>query len=358
MMKKGLLLIGILVWAHALWAQPGAGPKPAPPQEGWNISTLTGLDLGQMSFNSNWAAGGINVLSINGQVDFSANYLKGLDEKTTKTIWLNNLKINYGVQRPEGFGTQKSVDNLKYNSTMATRISNDLFLSGDALYAGIITSLFTQVAPGYMLKYKLPDGSEVFWGQTPGFTVNPFTQGAINPRKGLQISNFMAPGYLWVRAGVRYLFSAMGKDAIFVQFAPISLKQTYLIDANIRLTKEELANPQLAAFDIYGTGGKTVKNSLGTTFDMDLMVPLVLLTPALKNVVFVSDIVFFTPYKDPALDLMGTFVLQGKINQYLSAKIMTHTIYNENIDTDFGKPGVQTGLQVMGNFGIGINLKF
>jgi hypothetical protein len=357
-MKKGILFICILAWTQALWAQPCAGPNPAPIKDGWRITTATGLNLGQMSFNSNWAAGGTNVLSVNGQIDFSANYLKDLGEKTTKTIWLNNLKINYGVQRSDGFGTQKSIDNLKYTSTLATRISKDLFASGDALYAGVITSLFTQIAPGYMLKFKLPDGSVVNWGQTPGFTANPFTQTTINPRKGLHVSNFMAPGYLWLRAGVRYLFSAMGQNAVFVQFAPLSLKQTYLIDANIRLTKEELANPQLAAFDIYGTGGKIVKNNLGTTFDMDMKLPLVLLTPTLQNIIFVSDIVFFTPYEDPALDLMGTFVLQGKINQYLSAKIMTHVIYNENIDTDFGRPGKQTGLQVMGNFGIGINLMF
>ena len=359
MMKKYLLIIATLAWTHTLWAQ--AGPQPAaksPIKEGWNVTTATGLNLGQMSFNSNWAAGGLNVFSINGQVDLTANYLKGLDEKTTKIAWVNNLKINYGVQKPEGFAVQKAVDNLKFSSMLAYRIAKDLIIPGDALYVGKITSLFTQIAPGYLHQFKLPDGTVVNWGQSEGFTNNPFTGDRINPRKGLRISNFMAPGYLWVRAGFRYLFSMKGQDAIFLQFAPLSLKQTYLIDSDIRLSKEQLANPQLAGFDIYGTGGKSVKTTTGTTFDVDLKLPLVLLTPALKNVIFVTDTVFFTSYEDPAFDMLASFVLQGKINKHLSAKIMTHMIYNNDVDTDIGKPGKQTGLQVMGNFGVGITLVF
>ncbi|MFT5375674.1 MAG: hypothetical protein ACI906_002501 [Candidatus Latescibacterota bacterium] len=356
-MKKYCALLALLLWAPALSAQQTGQAAPAP-QEGWDTSTTTSLSLGQMSFNSNWAAGGTDVFSANGNVHLAINHLTGIDG-SAKTAFVNTVNLNYGIQKAEGFSAQKSVDDLKASSMMAYRLGKDLLFGGDALYVGATVSLYTQMAPGYILTYVDGAGQTAYYGIPPNIVNNPNTGASINPRKGLKLSSFMSPGYVWTRAGIRYLFQIKGQDAIFFQVAPLAMKQTYVLDSDIRLTKENAQNPDLVrAFDIYGTRGKRLKTSAGATVDFDLKLPLSLVSAALQNISLATDNVFFFSYKDPGLDLMSTFALQGQINQYISANLTSNIIYNGNTDTDLSQSGTQTGFQFMSNLGIGLTLKF
>ena len=348
-------MIAILTWAQALWAQSDQVAQPPP--EGWDVKTKTMLNLGQISYNSKWAAGVTNVLSATGNINLTINYLKDV-EGTARVAFVNTIGLNYGVQKPEGFSIQKSSDNLQINSMAAYRIAKDLLFNGDALYLGGISSLYTQISPGYLVTFTDADGKTAYYGVAP-HVINPVTGGEINPRKGLKVSNFMAPGYLWVRGGFRYLFTVQGKGAVFFQFAPISLKQTYVADDEIRLSEAQAADPQFAAnFDIYGTGGKTVKTSTGSTVDLDIKAPLGLVTPALQNISLAANIVGFISYSDPVLDFLGSIALQGHINKYLAASVLTTFIYDDRVDTDLAEPGKQTGVQLTGTFGVGLTLQF
>ena len=354
-MKKGLLMIAILTWAQALWAQSDQTAQPPP--EGWDVKTRTMLNLGQISYNSKWAAGGTNVLSATGNINLTINYLKDV-EGTARVAFVNTIGLNYGVQKAEGFSIQKSSDNLRINSMVAYRIARDLLFNGDALYLGEISSLYTQILPGYLVTFKDATGSTAYYGVAP-HVINPVTGGEINPRKGLKVSNFMAPGYLWLRGGFRYLFTVKGKDVVFFQYAPISLKQTYVVDDEIRLSEAQAAIDSLVAnFDIYGTEGKTVKTSTGSTIDLDIKAPLGLVTPALQNISLATNVVVFISYSDPALDFLGSIALQGQINKYLAANVLTTFIYDDRIDTDLVKGGKQTGVQFTGMFGVGLTLQF
>lgn len=356
-MKNHLLLLAVLLWAATSGAQQSGQAAPAP-KEGWDTSTSTTLSLGQMSFNSNWAAGGVNTLSANGNINLAVNHLTGIDS-SPKTAFINNLNLNYGIQKPEGFSAQKSIDNLKVSSMLAYRLKKDLLFGGDALYIGATMSLYTQIAPGYILSYVDATGQTAYYGIPPNIVNNPNTGAPISPRKGLKVSNFMSPGYVWTRVGLRYLFQVKGQDAVFFQVAPLAMKQTYVLDSDIRLTKENARDPFLvSAFDIYGTRGKKVKTTAGSTIDFELKIPLSLVTPALQNISLATDNVFFFSFKDPGLDMLSTFALQGQINQYISANLVTNIIYNENTDTDLSESGAQTGFQFMGNFGVGLTLKF
>jgi hypothetical protein len=356
-MKNYLLLLAVLLWASTSGAQQSGQATPAP-KEGWDTSTSTTLSLGQMSFNSHWAAGGVNMLSANGNVDLAVNHLTGIDG-SAKTAFVNTIKLNYGIQKPEGFSVQKSVDDLKVSSMLAYRLKKDLLFGGDALYIGATMSLFTQVAPGYILSYVDDTGQTAYYGTAPANSSNPNTGATISPRKGLKVSNFMSPGYAWTRVGLRYLLQVGGQDAIFFQVAPLAMKQTYVLDSDIRLTKENARNPFFVSnFDIYGTRGKKLKTTAGSTIDFELKMPLSLVAPALQNIILVTDNVFFFSFKDPGLDMLSTFVLKGQINQYISANLMTNIIYNENTDTDLSQTGSQTDFQFMGNFGVGLTLKF
>ena len=348
---KNVLIFSVLFWTNLLWAQAGPATAPSSSPDGWKFNAKTTLNLGQMSFNSNWAAGGTDVLSINGEIDLSVGYVKGLENTSVKAAWINSIDLNYGVQKPKGFAVHKSVDNLKLTSTGAYRLASGVIFPGAALYLGGITSLFTQVSPGYMLSYKEPDGTVINWGYAP-FDINPISGKKIHPRKGLKNSSFMSPGYLWLRGGLRYAFSTAGQEVIFVQFAPVSLKQTYLINDDIRPSKKQLE--VIPEMDIYGTKGKTVKTHVGTTFDMHIKAPLSLVSSALKNMSLATEVTFFTNYDDPDWDFIGNLTLAGQINKHLSANLTTHAIYNGHTDTNFGKPGKQIGLQMMGNFGLGV----
>jgi hypothetical protein len=360
-MKRLLaLLIVSTVGISPIGAQQAgqADQASSAPKEGWDMTTTTTLGLGQTSVSSNWAAGGQNVLAANGNINLAINHLTGIDG-SAKTAFVNTLNLNYGIQKPEGFAAQKSTDDLKVSSMLAYRIAKDKLFEGDALYLGFTASLFTQVAPGYLLSYVNDTGQTAYYGIAPNIVNNPNTGALINPRKGLKVSSFMSPGYLWLRTGLRYMFKVQNQDAIFLQVAPLAMKQTYLLDSDIRPTKENAANPLfLQAFDIYGTAGKKVKTSAGSTIDLDIKMPLSMLSPSLANMFFVTDNVFFFSFKDPGLDMMSNIVLQGKINQHMSANFMTTIIYNENTDTDLTQSGTQTGFQFMSNLGIGLTLQF
>ena len=362
-MKKGLLIIAMLIWSHSLWAQS----DQAPPEEGWDATTTTMFNLGQMSYNSKWASGGSDVFSVSGDIDLDVNYTKVVDSlplgwevdlNTPRMVFANNVELIYGAQKKEGFGIHKSSDALKISSLAAYRIAKDVLFTGDALYLGELISLSTQFSPGYLVNFTDANGATAYYGVAP-YDVNPVTGQPINPREGLKVSSFMAPGSLHVRAGYRYLLTAQGKDLIMIQFAPVSLKQTYVLDDEIRLSETQIADAQFAAnFDIHGTLGKMVLTSFGSTVDLDINVPLGLVVPALQDLSLTSNIVFFTPYQNPSLDVVGKLAVQGKINKYISANFMTNFIYGNLADTDLTKPGKQKALQIKGNLGIGVVLQF
>lgn len=349
---KRIISISVLLINCVAFAQDA----PAP-QEGWDASTTTTLGIGQMSFNNNWAAGNTDVFSANGNVLFTLNYLKDV-EKTARTAFINTFNLTYGIQKPEGLAVQKSADNLQLTSMLARRISSDFASDGDALYLGITATLHTQIAPGYLLSFVDDTGANAYFGVAPN-TINPVTGGRLSPRKGLKVSSLMSPGYLWLRAGLRYLYQVQGKDAIYFQFAPVSIKQDYVLDGDIRLSKAQAADPvTLANFDIYGTRGKKISTSSGSTTDLNVQLPLAMFSDALKNLSVASNNILFVSYQDPSIDFYGSLVVKGQINKHIAAAISTDFVYNNEIDTDFSKTGTQTGLQVKGIVNIGLTLQF
>ena len=215
------------------------------------------------------------------------------------------------------------------------------------------------MAPGYITTYVDDAGQTAYYGIEPHIVIHPNTGTSINHKIGLKVSSFMSPGYTWTRAGIRYVLQIEGQDAVFFQVAPLSMKHTYVLDGDIRLTKENAQNPDLvSAFDIYSTLGKKLTTSKGLTVDFNLHLPLSVVSAALQNISLTTVNVLFYSYNDPGLDVMSTFALHGQINQYISANLTSTIIYNENTDTDLSQSGTQTGLQSMGNLGIGLTLKF
>lgn len=325
-MKKWLLISSILIWAASSFAQinPQAAPLQAP-EDGWKVNTNATLEVGEMTL-SNWAAGGQSTFSLKGNTSFHALYDKN------KILWHNTLDFSYNFYKTENRPLQRLNDNFIASSMLGYRLAAGKLIPGDVLHIGALVTLVTQVAPGY----------------DPRVQLNPLTGQPVDPGKGLKVGSFLSPGYLYTGAGFEYRFSVMKQDMIKMVYAPIMMKQTYVIDGDIRDLEEIMP--------IYGNNGKRVKTAVGTSLSIQLSAPLALISPSMQNLFFSTNSLCFVNYNDPALDLDATLTLTGKINKYLSALITTRFIFNDDTDTDLVATGKQKGLQFMGNFGIGLNI--
>jgi hypothetical protein len=144
------------------------------------------------SYFSQWAAGGINSLGINGLLNYSANYRRG------KNAWDNSLILGYGMVN-QGFATSdawvKADDRINLTSKYGRQIHDRLF------YAALL-NFQSQFAPGYA------------------------AGGDGRPDRTKLISNLMAPAKMLVSLGVDY----KPAKSISIFFSPITYRGIYVFD--------------------------------------------------------------------------------------------------------------------------------
>ena len=81
----------------------------------WKKTNSLGLDINQGTF-SNWSAGGYSSVSGILKGDFARKYEKG------RTVWLNELKIRYGLNKQENVELRKT-DDVCLNSSFGYKSS-------------------------------------------------------------------------------------------------------------------------------------------------------------------------------------------------------------------------------------------
>jgi hypothetical protein len=160
-MKRKLLPLMVLLGIH-LCAQEKA-KLLFRIQKVWSIQGQNTLMLNQAAF-SNWVGGGANNVGWLAGVNYNLTYEKGKD------LWENIIILGYGQNNTKGVGTRKTQDVINLSTNYGREFAKNWYISAGA-------SLQTQFAPGYA------DGN--------------------NP-DAAKISNFMAPGYLNMGAGVTY----------------------------------------------------------------------------------------------------------------------------------------------------------
>jgi Protein of unknown function (DUF3078) len=91
----------------------------------WKKKTSIGLNINQAAFSSNWKAGGVNSLGMNGQLSFNANY------KKDKRSWDNGIDLAYGFVNNKGQGYRKTVDRIFLDTKYGQSLNKnwDLFTS-------------------------------------------------------------------------------------------------------------------------------------------------------------------------------------------------------------------------------------
>jgi hypothetical protein len=270
----------------------------------WKYSGITSLNLSQLSL-SNWAAGGDNSLSGNALVKLSADFDDG------NRNWDNDLILGFGLIRTGSDPTRKSDDQIELSSKLG-------YKAGEKWFYSALLSFRTQFAQGY---------------DNPG------------EDDRMKISNFMSPGYLNLALGMDY----KPNKHLSLFISPISTKFTFVLDED------------LSAAGTYGLDpGQTVRGEFGA------YVKFAYKQEILKNVGLDTKIDLFSNYFDNPqyIDVTWDLLLTFKINDFLSASLMTQLIYDYDIQFGFDSTGdgeidsYESRVQFKELFGLGLTYSF
>jgi hypothetical protein len=222
-----------------------------------------------------------------------------------KSSWSNTIDAGYGIQKIGDKDPGKTDDHFEFVSRYSYQTSENWFLSG-------------------MLNFK-----------------SQFTRGysSTEPDKIL-ISDFMSPGYILLSLGMEY----KPGEVFVATLSPISGKITIV------------ANDSLSQVGSFGVEpGKTLRSEFGGN------VKLTVNKEIMKNVTLATTVDLFSSYTNNPqnIDVSWRMLLNMKVNEYLSANIATHLLYDDDINyTD--AEGVKHGprIQFKEMLGIGFSIKF
>jgi hypothetical protein len=264
----------------------------------WSSKGMTSLNFSQVSL-TNWSQGGESSYAINALTAFSIDYAKD------KRSWINSLDAGYGIQKVGDKKSGKTDDHLEIVSRYGYQTSRVWFLSG-------IVNLKTQFTKGY----KVTDTDRIM------------------------ISDFMSPGYIQLSIGMEY----KPDDKFFAALSPVGGKITIV------------ANDSLSAVGSFGVDpGKTMRSEFGGSVKVGVNREI------MENVTFTSTLDLFSNYlNNPQnIDISWRAMVNMKINEYLSANISTHLLYDDDIGyTD--DEGINHGprIQFKELLGVGFSVKF
>lgn len=298
-MIKPLLVISAILLTVSLQAQESGNADTL-----WKYNGVTSLNVSQLSL-SNWAAGGENSLSGNALVQLSADY----DDGTMN--WDNDLIMGFGLIRQGDDPNRKSDDKLDISSKFGYRASKNWFYSG-------LISFKTQFAEGYD---------------------NP---GEADRNK---ISNWLAPGYLNISAGMDY----KPNDEFSMLIAPVTGKITFVMDDDLSAAGSFGLDP-----------GETIRGEFGG------YIKLAFKKEILKNVLLDTKVDFFSNYfENPQyVDVNWDMLLTFKVNDFISATLVTQLIYDRDIEFGFDSTGdgindsFEPRVQFKELFGLGFTYHF
>ncbi len=271
----------------------------------WKFNGVTTVNFSQMSL-SNWAAGGENSLAGNAIINLNANYTS----RDGNASWTNELNLGYGLIKQGDTPLRKSDDKIDMASKLGYKASKLWSYTG-------------------LLSFK-----------------TQFTEGYANPgdlENRTKISNFLAPGYLNLSFGMDY----KPNDKFTVFIAPVTGKMTIVTD-------EDLAG----SFGV--EADKMVRSEFGG------YVKIAFTSSIMENIKLNTKIDLFSNYlENPQyIDVNFDLLLSMKVNDYISASLITQMIYDYDIRFDLlddsGVPTDETEsrIQLKQLFGVGLTYSF
>jgi len=264
----------------------------------WKRSGVFSANFSQVSL-TNWAAGGQSSTSGVFLMNYLANY------KKDSLSWDNYIDLGYGFLKNNDEALRKSTDKIEFNSKVGYNTGTNWN------YAGLV-SFKSQFAPGYNYPRATGDSS---------------------------ISQFLAPAYINVALGMDYKTKYV---SLFL--SPGTGKFTIVNDDALSAAGEFGVDP-----------GKKFRSEMGGSARLAFKKEVV------KNVTKKKKIDLFSNYfhNPQNIDVDWTFMINMKVNEWLSANLLTQLIYDddikiENSETKHSAPMVQ----FMEMFGVGLSFKF
>ncbi len=264
----------------------------------WTFNGMGSLNFSQVAL-FNWAQGGDNSQGVNALMLANLNYKKG------KAAWGNALDMGYGIQKTGDLPARKSNDYIDFISKFGYETVNKWYISG-------LFNFKTQFDKGYK-------GT----GETQTL-----------------ISEFMSPGYINLNVGMEY----KPNDNFYLLLAPLGGKATIV------------TNQDLSAAGAFGVEpGKSFRAEMGAA------VRVMLIHEIMKNVTLNTSADFFSNLlnKPGNIDISWKALVNMKINEYLSANLSTHLLYDDDVDY-IDAEGINRGprTQFKQVLGVGFSVKF
>ncbi|NLA25026.1 MAG: DUF3078 domain-containing protein [Bacteroidales bacterium] len=271
-------------------------------EKGWKRGGIFNLSFSQLTLH-NWVAGGQNSITGTSFLNLYANY------KGENYTWDNTLDIGYGLIKQGKEGFIKSDDKFEVSSKYGQYAFKHWYYSG-------LIDFKTQFAPGYR-----------------------------NVNDSIKISDFLSPAVTNIALGMDF----KPNDNLSVLISPLTGKFTLVLDEN------------LSNAGAYGLEpGKTLRSELGA------YVKILYKADILTNVSFHTKLDLFSNYlhKPQNIDINWENLIALKINDYLSASILFHLIYDDDIligidtDNDGEIDKYSPKVQLKELFGLGLMFKF
>ena len=276
-MKKFLFTALALFFAIATFAQD---EQP----QGWTHKGNIGINLGQSSY-TNWAAGGQNSLTALGAFNYEIHYLKN------KFKWDNTLNLSLGYCVYSFKKKPIKTDDLIEFSSLAT------FKATKQLNYGAELAFRSQFAKGF-----------------------DYAKDSTN-----YISKFLAPGYLTLGLGIEWV----PNKYFSLYFAPVTGRITFVNDQ--RLAEVGAYGVEPGYFNPNDSTewipGKKIRYEFGARAVAKFQYPIA------KNIDFSTKLELFSNYLDhpERIDVDWQNMLVLKVNDWLSANLSTHLIYDYDI---------------------------
>lgn len=288
----------ILLTGKAVQAQHVAFPLPikknlvkrlteqlAPkPETNWQELNRVGIDLSEVAF-VNWNAGGSNSISGLAEVVLERNY------SDKKRKWRNKLITRYGVNSQEGQELRKTDDNLELTSDFGYR--------RDTLSNWYYSAKF-RFASQFTNGYKYPDTS------TP-------------------ISQFMAPGYIFLGVGGEY---GQRLDNLSIYASPLTYKSTFVLDQDLANNGAFGVEPAVRDAD-----GNIIREGSNVNSELGILIQSSLNAQVMENINLTNLVNLYTDYLKSFgnVDIDWELNLNFKVNSFVLAKVGSHLKYDNDV---------------------------
>jgi hypothetical protein len=275
----------------------------------WKTGGNYNLNIQQVTL-SNWAAGGASSFALNSGLTLFANY------KKDKKVWDTQLSVNLGFNRLSdrtAYSIRKTNDNFVFVSNYGRELSPMYYLSTQV-------DARTQLLDGF--KYSRRQGSDL--------------------ETRTKISTLLSPGYIQSSTGLNYRRTYEDKSKLSLIVSPFTGRFTIVLNDSLS---------KAGAFGV--VPGDNVRAEAGMSFgasvsDYKLM----------DNVTWKADLNLFSNYESLG-NLVVNFnsIIRLKVNRFISTRIETALIYDEQVfikqDDGTSKQAVQ--VQNLINFGISLD---